>query len=292
MLSEAAAFDGICVIGLDGGEAAIECGLVRFFQEHGNSGVGENHGDAAAHGAGADDRGRFYGNERSFFGNVGNFADFALAEENVDERFGLVGEEALDEKFLFDLAAFVEGQFCGGFDGVDGGDGREQAALFFGDGFARGGKDRRVVGGVAEFFVALARFGSGLGGDFAGKGDRAGEKIAFDDAVDDAELQSVRGFDGIAGGAHFDGFGDACETGKTLRAGRAGNDAELYFRLADLRAGNGDAIVAGHGELRGRRRKLCREWRRPRAFCCLRFSGETGAGPRRAVCRKSFCRIP
>ena len=31
-----------------------------------------------------------------------------------------------------------------------------------------------------------------------------------------------------------------------MRAGRAGNYSEFYFRLADLGAGNGDAIVAGH----------------------------------------------
>ena len=47
--------------------------------------------------------------------------------------------------------------------------------------------------GVAELFVALARFGRGLSGDFAGKRNGAGEKIAFDDAVDDAELQRVLG---------------------------------------------------------------------------------------------------
>ena len=62
LLREAAALDGIRVVRLDGGESAIERGLVGFFEQHGNAGVGENHGDAAAHGAGANDRRGFYGN--------------------------------------------------------------------------------------------------------------------------------------------------------------------------------------------------------------------------------------
>jgi hypothetical protein len=101
---------------------------------------------------------------------------------------------------------------------------------------------------VAEFFVVLARLRCGFGSDFVGKRDCAGEKIAFDDAVNDAELQGFHGFYRIAGGAHLDGFCDTRETGKALRAGGAGNDAEFYFGLADLRAGNSDAIVASHGD--------------------------------------------
>ena len=49
------------------------------------------------------------------------FCDFALAEENMDQGFGLIGEEAVDEKFLLELAAFFERQLGGGFDGIDGG---------------------------------------------------------------------------------------------------------------------------------------------------------------------------
>ena len=289
--SEAAALDGVCVIRLDGGEAAIERGLIGFFEEHGNSGVGEDHGDAAAHGAGADDGGGFYGDERSFFGDVGNFADFAFAEKNVNQGFGLIGEEALDEKFLFELAAFGEGQCGGGFDGGDGGDGREQAALLFGDSFARGGKNWSVVGGSAEFFVALARFGSGLRGDFAGECDCAGQQIAFDDAINDAELQSFRGFYRISGSAHFDGFCDACQTRKTLRAGCAGNDPEFYFGLANLRAGNGDAIVAGHGDFQATAESSAVNCDDHRLFAVFDFREGMGAGLRRAVCRKSFCQI-
>ena len=82
----------------------------------------------------------------------------------------------------------AKGKVVAAFDGGDRGDGREQAALFLGDRLARGRKNGSIVGGGAEFFVALARFGSGLGGDFACECDCAGQKIAFDDAINDAEL--------------------------------------------------------------------------------------------------------
>ncbi len=62
------------------------------------------------------------------------------------------------------------------------------------------------------------------------------------------DLTALVGFYWIAGGAHFDSFGYAGEPGKPLRAGGAGDDAEFHFRLADLRASDGDAIVAGHGD--------------------------------------------
>ena len=55
--------------------------------------------------------------------------------------------------------------------------------------------------------------------------------------------------DGISGGAHFHGFGDAGETGQTLRACRSGDEAEFYFWLTDLCAGDSNAIMAGHSKL-------------------------------------------
>ena len=203
----------------------------------------------------------------------------------------MVGEEALGEERLFDLAAFGERQFSGGFDGGDGGDGSEEAALFFGDGLARGGKYRRVVGCVAKLFVALASFGCGLGGDFAGKGDCAGEKLAFDDAIDDAALQSFRGLYGIAGGAHFYGFRDAREAGKALRAGRARDDAEFYFGLADLRGGNGDAVVAGHGYFEAAAESRAVNGDDHGFKVVFDFQEKREQAFAAGLCRKSFCRI-
>ena len=161
----------------------------------------------------------------------------------------MVGEEAVDEESLLDLAAFFKRHFCGGFDGFDGSNRSEKTALLLGSRFTRGGKDRRIVRCVSELFVALARFRGRFRGELAGKGNCSGEEIAFDDAVDDAEFQRFVSFDRIAGHAHFNGFRHAGKPRKPLGACGAGDKAELHFGLANLGARNSDAIVAGHGQL-------------------------------------------
>ena len=160
----------------------------------------------------------------------------------------MIGEEAIDEKSFFKGAAFSEREFGGDLDGFDGRLRRFQAAGFFGSLFAGGGEDGDVFRGVAQFFVALARFGRGFGGDFLREGDGAGEKVSVDQFVHDAGFESIAGRDGIAGGTHFEGFDDAGEAREALRAAGAGDNAKFYFGLADLGAGNGNAVVAGHGE--------------------------------------------
>ena len=192
--------------------------------------------------------GRANGNDGSLFGDVRNLADFTLAEENVDERFRLFGKEALDKVFLLGLAALCKWHFCGGFHGVNGGSRGEQTALFPSSRFARGGKDQGVVHCISEFFIAFARPGSRFIRDLACKCNRSGEKITFDDAVDDAEFQRFFGFDRIAAHTHLNGFGDPREPRKALRPRRARNEAKLYFRLADLCGGKSNAIVAGHSQ--------------------------------------------
>ncbi len=52
--------------------------------------LANDHGDAAAHGSSAHDRGGVDRDDRSFFRNVGNLGHFALAEKHVDERLRLV----------------------------------------------------------------------------------------------------------------------------------------------------------------------------------------------------------
>ncbi len=130
---------------LNVGKPAVERRLVGFLEQYRNAGVGEHHGDAAAHGPRPDHRGGIDRNDRSFLRNVRDLGHFALAKEDVDQRLRLVGIEAIDEQLGLDLAAFLERQAGGGFDGVDGSEGSDQIALFLAGGFARGGKDRRVL---------------------------------------------------------------------------------------------------------------------------------------------------
>src|SRR6266478_2450202 len=108
LLREAAAFNGIGIIFLDIGEAALERFLIGFLEEHRNSRVSENHGNAAAHGASANDAHGVHAKGWRLFRYVGNLRDFALSEECMNERLRLIGEEAFCEKLFFFLATLVK----------------------------------------------------------------------------------------------------------------------------------------------------------------------------------------
>ena len=62
-------------------------------------------------------------------------------------------------------------------------------------------------------------------------------------------LRARRGGNRLAVGAHLQRERGAAQARQPLRAAGAGNDAEQHFGLADLGAGDGDAVVAGHREL-------------------------------------------
>jgi len=72
-------------------------------------------------------------------------------------------------------------------------------------------------------------------GAVRGKSDRAREQVAFDDLVDQAGCFGLGGGDRFAVGAHLEGQLDSREAGQALGAAGAGDDAEEYFGLPDLR---------------------------------------------------------
>ena len=177
-----------------------------------------------------------------------NFRDFAFGKENVNEGFGLVGEEALGEEALLFGYTFGEWELGGGFDRVDCSERSGHAAVFLASGFAGGREDCGVFFRRAEFVVALACLADGLGGNFFREGHRPVQQIAVDQPIDDSSLQRVARFDRSAIDAHLDCFGDTCETREALRACGAGDEAELHFGLADLRVTGRDAVVPCHCE--------------------------------------------
>ena len=93
-------------------EPAVERGLVDVEQRHGNAGVGERDGDAAAHGAGADHAGAGAILRGSPAGRPSTLRVSRSAKNTWIEplastvRLGLVGE------FLFIEQALLEGQPC------------------------------------------------------------------------------------------------------------------------------------------------------------------------------------
>ena len=189
----------------------------------GNAGVGIGHRDAAAHGARADDRGLPNWDQRHVLGQARDLGDGALGEEDVDQGFRLVGIQALFEELAFLLAAFVEGEFGGGLHGVDGLERRDQAASALRDRVASCRDGCGVGGRVSQLVAEVARLSrwAAAGRHFAGKGNRAGQQIAVDDAIDNAELGGLGRTDRLAAGAHFGRFGDAGQPRQPLRAARA-----------------------------------------------------------------------
>ncbi len=55
------------------------------------------------------------------FRDARNLGHLALAEEDMDERLGLIGEQALLEQLAFALQTLVERELGGGFHRIDGG---------------------------------------------------------------------------------------------------------------------------------------------------------------------------
>ena len=155
---------------------------------------------------------------------------------------GLGAHQQLGEQLALALHAFVEGQFHGGLDRFDAMERRFEAALFAGDGLLVVGEQVRVF--LLHVQVAdLAQRGV-VGHQLAGVSERAFEQITADHFVDDADLEGVLGFHRVAADDHVQGGLGADQTGQTLGAAGAGQQAQLHFRQADLGGFQGDAVVA------------------------------------------------
>src|SRR5258708_10604336 len=97
LLCEPAALHRVCIIFLYRCHPAVKRRLINFLKQDGKAGVGEDHANATAHGTGADDRRGVYGDDRRFFWDVGNFRNFPLTKEDMNQRLRLVGIKAFGE---------------------------------------------------------------------------------------------------------------------------------------------------------------------------------------------------
>ena len=166
LLGKTAALHRTRVILLNISHATIERRLVGILEQNRNAGIGEHHRNAAAHRSRSHDGRGIDRNKRSIFRNVRNLPHFALAEEDVNQRLRLIGEQTFDEKFFLLLAALVERQFRCGFHGVNRGERCDQPALFRARHFASSREYRRILFRRTELFVALAGFRRRLACDF------------------------------------------------------------------------------------------------------------------------------
>ncbi len=100
----------------DSGDAAIQRFLFRFENGHGNAGIREIHGDAAAHGAGADDRDRGNLPLRGLVGEARHFRCRALGEERMAQRLRFVAHHELAKHLLLGRDTRIELLRDGGAD--------------------------------------------------------------------------------------------------------------------------------------------------------------------------------
>ena len=245
---EAALFHRAVVVLADRRHRAVEAGLFGVGEHHGDAGVGARHGDAAAHRAGADDRDRRDRRHRDVLADAGHLGHGAFGEERVNHRPRLPGLDQLVEQLALAAAPLVEGQ-CGR--GRHGGDRRGRRVLVPAHLLRELVRRRHHRGQLrcrGELVAALARPGMrpARGRDLGGKRDGARHEVV-DDAVDEAGLQRLGRLDRPARHDHRERGVHADEPRQPLRAFGARDDAEVHLRQAELRAGDGHAVVRGHG---------------------------------------------
>src|SRR5213082_3416022 len=174
--SQAPARDRGVVALPDDTEAALE-GLRRELeQRHGDAGVGEGHGDAPAHGAGADHGGTVDGERAHLGSEAWNPAGLALREEQVHQRLALRAVAALDERLALARERGFHRLRAGRFDAVDDPERRELPARLRRELAAKGGEELRIHTADALADIARDAQRPPLGHRPAGEGERAVER--------------------------------------------------------------------------------------------------------------------
>ena len=134
LLSNTTLLGSVFVVLADQGDTLFQGLLLHLENLHRNTGIGEVHGDATAHGAGTD-----HGRLLDFaLGRVlvetGYFGHFPLGKEDMALGRGFAGDHQLEEQLPFPFHALVVGQFHRSLDRLDTGKRRLEAALFSGNG--------------------------------------------------------------------------------------------------------------------------------------------------------------
>ena len=233
-IAQAPALERGAVVLSDHVEPAGQCFFRGFDDGHRNAGIGEAHGDAAAHGAGADDGGTLDIVGLCIFRQVGDLGRRALGEEYMALGFRLIAILQLNELVVFEFQSLVDRQVDSRAQDFDRRSRRVQAARPFsvwGNQFVEFGT---VAFHASEFALEI----SGptqrrlIGNKFAGKCDCCGGHVAIDNGIDQAGLQRRIGADRFAGQDHRQRLFHSDQAWQPLRAAGAGNEPELDFRKA------------------------------------------------------------
>ena len=244
---EAAARRGVLVVSADGGEPAFEGFLVHLHHRHRDAGIGEAHGDAAAHRSAADDDRPPDVDGLGAAGDVGDLRGLALGEEEVLLGSGLDPAHEAGEDLLLAVHPFVEGQLDRRLDGLDAGLRRVEAAHPPRVLLAKVVEEGRVAARRGHLVVAVADADEGppLGHRAPGERDGALGEVALHDLVRQAVRQGVAGADGIAAHDHLERLLRPYDAGQALGAAGAGTEPELHLREPESGGLDGDPEVAG-----------------------------------------------
>ena len=266
----------------------------RVEQLHREAEIGKAHRDAAAHRAGADDRGGVDRAQRRIARDVGQFRDLALGEEGIAQRPRLVGIIQLVEQLALAPHAFVERQRaapprpprCSGR--APSGCGRAARSICASP---RKCRDRPCLG---ELVVAVADARQRpLVGDAARERDRrlAADRRSGDELVDDAELLRLFGRDMTARDDHLHRRLRADQPRQPLRPAAARQDADQHLGQADLGARHRDAVMAGERDLEPAAQRIAVDRRDDRLGARIEDLVRARPGRRRrGRCRTGGCR--
>ena len=179
-------------------------------------------------------------------GNAGDLRRLALGEERVALRLRLVAVHQLDELLALERNAFLERALQRLLDALGAGERRDQAAVALVGGSRSLGEDLRIGlrGGELGVVVAHALQRAVFGEHLLRKRLAGLRRIAFEQVVDEADLQALVALDRIAGDDHLHGLGRTDHARQALRAAGARQQAELHFRQAEVGVLGGDAEMA------------------------------------------------
>ena len=259
------------VVLADGRQAAIERRLVHFLQQHRNAGVRVVHRDAAAHRAGADDRGALDRRSsacpsarrgpwrprarRRTGGAAPSIRSRRRSRRTARARAASPRRRPASGRLRSRRRRRTAPRTpCGGL--------RERRAHRLAGlepGLRRRRLDRRCRGPCG---CSLRR---GLAPSRT-RSRRPADRRRRSRSMMPGGLSAFGGGDRLAVGAHLERQLGAAQPRQPLRAAGAGNDAEQHFRLADSRPWRRRRGSGTPWRLRGRRRARCRESRRRAAW--------------------------
>src|SRR5262249_55061084 len=229
-------------------EAPIERVPRDLDHRHRDADVGEVHGDAAAHGAGADHDRLADLRRRRLRRHVGNLGRLALGEEEVALGLRLWRVERLEEELALPRQALVEGLVDRRLHRFDARLGRLEAACLTRDRLAELAEDLGLAARGGDLVAQVTHLAqrSLLVDDALGERNRARAEVALDDLVDQTEPLRLFAADGIAPDDHRQRLVDADEPRQSLRPAGTRDETELDLGLAEPRRLHRDTPVTRH----------------------------------------------